>query len=576
MGLQVKSARPPRERGIPAFFQRPVLRPFILLVLIVLAFVIGDSWGVRKLANPDEGRYSEISREMAESGDFVTPRLNDLKYFEKPPLQYWATALAFRWFGQSDFTARLYTTLCGLGCLCLIFFTARRLFDGETAAYALMALAGAPYFMTMAHVITLDTGLTFWLTLAICAYLVAQSVHTAHDVGARRRWMLIAWVGMAGAVLSKGLIGIVFPAAALGAYAVYKRDWRRLIDLEWLRGLVLFFALTAPWFVLVSWRNPEFAHFFFIHEHVERFLTTTHHREGPWWYFFPILFAGFMPWAIALIPAIGRAIVAHGPVMGSSKPFSPLLFVVFYALFIFAFFSKSGSKLPHYIMPLFPVLALVLGAYLQRTRPLLLAWMILPTIGLGIAAANFAWDYPASREDEVTRRLYEAFSPWLIGAMALIVGVTLAGTALLFRHRKWAGLVVVSMGCLIAVKLINRGYDEISPLKSAYALSQSIGPKLTPDTRLYTVRNYEQSLPFYLKRTLTMVDYVDEFELGQRQEPQKYIPNLALFRSAWEAPGPAIAIIAPGDIEELRKMGFMFELIHQDPVRLAILKKQKT
>src|SRR5258707_11578878 len=117
---------------------------WVLGVLAVVALAVGVDNLYRPLANPDEGRYSEISREMAASGDFVTPRLNGLKYFEKPPMQYWATAIAFKLFGESDFSARLYTTLCALGCLLLVLYAGTRLFDLETGTYAAFALLAMP------------------------------------------------------------------------------------------------------------------------------------------------------------------------------------------------------------------------------------------------------------------------------------------------------------------------------------------------------------------------------------------------------------------------------------------------
>jgi 4-amino-4-deoxy-L-arabinose transferase-like glycosyltransferase len=174
-------------------------RPLVLVLVLLVGFWAFSELGYRKLANPDEGRYSEIAREMADSGDFVTPRLNGLKYFEKPPLQYWATAVAFKLFGEGEFSARLYTFLCGIGCILLIAYTGSRLFDHEAGAMAALVLLGAPYFMMLSEIVTLDMGLTFWMTLGICGFLLGQA--DARDQQ-RRRWMLLAWAGMAGAVLS--------------------------------------------------------------------------------------------------------------------------------------------------------------------------------------------------------------------------------------------------------------------------------------------------------------------------------------------------------------------------------------
>jgi 4-amino-4-deoxy-L-arabinose transferase-like glycosyltransferase len=556
-------------------FRRHLSRPFLIVVALWLAFAAFSQLDHRKLANPDEGRYSTISHEMAQSGDFITPRLNGLKYFEKPPMQYWATAIAFKLFGENEFSARLYTFLAGMACIALIAYTGRRLFDPETGALAALTLLAAPYFMMLSEIVTLDMGLTFWMTLGVCSFLIAQRTSNA---ASERKWMLLAWAGMAGAVLSKGLIGIVFPAAAIFLYCVIARDFRLLLRLHWGLGLVVFFAISAPWFILVSRENPEFARFFFIHEHWERFTSTTHRREGAWWTFFPILFAGFMPWAVALIPSWISGWRTRPEVSLTSenygrKPFAPLKFILIFSAFILLFFSKSGSKLPAYILPFFPVLALVLGYYLKNTSSKALSWFVLPTVPLMCIAAYAAWQEPMRRDQfDFAHPLYEAMSAWAVAGALTIAAAALVAFFALRKDFKWFAVSIISLSVLIGIELFERGYEKISPLQSGYAVSQSIAKYLMPETRLYTIKTYDQSAPFYLKRTFTMVEYIDEFELGQQQEPQKYIAEISDFIHAWNAPGPAIAIIQPKGGDELKALGIKFETIHQDPRRAAIRK----
>ena len=546
-----------------------ISRPLILLFTVLILLVSLDGLGDRKLANPDEGRYSEIAREMALSGDFVTPRLNDLKYFEKPPLQYWATAISFMLFGENEFTARLYTALCGLGCILLMAYVGKRLYDAETGLLTALVLLSAPYFAAMNEIVTLDMGLTFWMTLSVASFMIANA---ADAEATRKHWLWWAWAGMAGAVLSKGLIGIVFPAAALLLYCAVQRNLRLLQKLEWLKGLAIFFVIAAPWFIIVSMRNPEFARFFFIHEHVERFLSTTHRRVEPWWFFVPILFAGFLPWALALVPAAISGWRASPRLTASQHTFAPLKFALLFAVFILVFFSKSGSKLPAYILPIFPLLALMIGVYLRHADSKRLAWMVLPAFPVALWGAYAAWQAPLRRTEAVSRQLYADASEWVIPAALSIAIAALLAFFFLRAGRKWIGVLVLSFGTMLGVELIERGYDRVSPLQSAATVATAIRPHLTDATRLYSVENYEQSLPFYLKRTMTLVHYVDEFELGQQAEPTKHIAELRDFASAWAAPGPAIAIIPPTDIEKIRALGIAFTIIHIDPRRAAIKK----
>lgn len=550
--------------------------PFIIAFILLLAmFLSMDSLGGRKLANPDEGRYSEIAREMALSGDFITPRLNGLKYFEKPPLQYWATAITFKLFGISEFTARLYTALCGLGAIFLMVLVGWKLYDEKVAVLSALILLSAPYFAALTEIVTLDMGLAFWMTLSLSGFLLGEA--SSHSRVAHRNWLIVAWAGAAGAVLSKGLIGVVFPAATVFLYCLIKRDFSLLKRLQWGWGLLVFFALTAPWFILVSRENPEFARFFFIHEHFERFLSDGHRRTEPWWYFFPILLAGFLPWALTLFPAMFHGWRQQGVSRFGTldeRDFRPLQFALIFSVFVLLFFSKSSSKLPAYLAPIFPPLALVLAVYLRDATAKRLSWLVLPISAVAAYGAYAAWHAPARRgTNDFSRPLYDEMSVWVMAAAAIIAAASLIAFFLLRTERKWTATFLFALGTMLGIELIERGYENLSPLQSGYALSQAIQQKMTPETRLYAIKTYDQSLPFYLERTLTMVEYVDEFELGQKQEPQKYIPSVTQLPPLWNAPGPAIALIQPTGADELRALGMAFEVIHRDPRRAAIYKK---
>jgi len=179
---------------------------------MVVALIWFANLEYRKLIKPDEGRYAEVPREMVASGDWVTPRLNGLKYFEKPPLQYWATAAAYEIFGEHHWTSRLWTALTGFAGILLVWFAGLRLFGREAANYAAILLGSSMLYTLMAHVNTLDMGVTFFITLGIAGLLLGQS---EADTKLQRNWMLLAWAGLGLAVLSKGLMGLVLPGAAL-------------------------------------------------------------------------------------------------------------------------------------------------------------------------------------------------------------------------------------------------------------------------------------------------------------------------------------------------------------------------
>ncbi len=542
---------------VPGTISRWVLAALTLLVLLVCVDNIR-----RPLANPDEGRYSEIAREMAVSGDWVTPRLNGIPYFYKPPLQYWATASAFKLFGFNEVAARLYVLFCGLLALCAVGYTARRLISPEAGSTAMGILAASPYFLAFTGVVTLDTGLTAWTTVAVCAFLLAQT----SDSTARRPWMLLAWAGMALAILSKGLIGIVFPAAAIFVYCVVRRDVSLLGRLEWLRGGGLFLAITVPWHLLAAQANADFVRFYFIHEHFERFLTKVHRREEPIWYFWPILFGGFLPWALALVPA------AWAGWRKNVEGFDWNLFAILWTLLIVCFFSASSSKLPTYILPVFPIFALVLAAWWQDSPGERIWKLVLPVGIVVFLCLPLIWGMPDRAKGEWLKSLYSAARPWIFaGAVAAGIGL-LTGAWFLRGQRKQAALGAIVVGMALFILGFSNGYRELSPRQSAKGLAAILAPQITPDTRIFAVRTYDQSLPFYLQRTVRLVDYIDEFEHGLNMEPRHLVKTLESFAAEWNADGKAIALVHPDTLPALQAMGLPMKTLHADDRRIIVAK----
>src|SRR5262249_4400823 len=188
-------------------------------------------------------RYAEIPREMVASGDWLTPRLNDFKYFEKPPLQYWATAAFFEVFGEHDWAARLWTALTALAGIALAYAFANRVYGPPAGGLAAAILVASPLYVLLGQINTLDMGVTLFLSAAIFAFALG-----------RMYWF---WAACALAVLSKGLIGIVLPGGAIAVYILAKWDWALLKRMRLLTGGLLFLAIAAPWVVAVSLAHAD-------------------------------------------------------------------------------------------------------------------------------------------------------------------------------------------------------------------------------------------------------------------------------------------------------------------------------
>ncbi len=211
--------------------QRPADPAAFSVFLVLLALVWFGSLATRSLISPDEGRYATLSWEMLRSGDWVTPRLNGILYFEKPPLQYWIGAIFFKLFGLNEFAARLWPALSGFLTALMVGMTAQRLWGREAGIRATAITASMTWVFGNSHFLTLDSGLTLFLTVSLCALLIAQ--YTETTPAGRRHWIWLAWAAMAGAVLSKGLVGIVIPGATLVITALWRRDFTLWRGMHW-------------------------------------------------------------------------------------------------------------------------------------------------------------------------------------------------------------------------------------------------------------------------------------------------------------------------------------------------------
>ncbi len=542
-----------------------------LWLLLAVAIIWFGNIEYRKLIKPDEGRYAEIPREMVVSGDWVTPRLNDLKYFEKPPLQYWTTATAYELFGEHQWTSRLWVSLTGFAGILLVWFAGTHLFGCAAGRYAAMLLGGSLLYVLMAHINTLDMGVTFFITLGIVGLLLGQKVES--DARTRRNWMVLAWVAMALAVLSKGLMGLVLPGAALFLYSILQRDigvWKRM---HWSLGLLLFLLVVSPWFYLVMKANPEFFQKFFIYEHYTRFTTKELGRYQPWYYFVPILLFGMMPWTALMFDTLLRTWSGS---TRNDKAFNPERFLLIWAVFIYLFFSVSGSKLPSYLLPMFPALALLMGKQLAAMSERRAFWLVTPMLPLAVLAVlgmGFASLYMDKLADTpLQHQMYSDYAQWLLAASLIWLLGVIAGLGLLRRTNKPLAVLVLALSTLIAAQLGTSGYNTIAKERSAYFIADAIRPVVKADVPFYSVAMYEQTLPFYLKRTFTLVDFQDEMGFGIMQEPQRWLPDIASLAKAWQAQPAAYAIMPVEYYPQLQKAGLTMKTIYADTQYIVVSK----
>jgi 4-amino-4-deoxy-L-arabinose transferase-like glycosyltransferase len=347
---------------IPSLLQAParVRRGGSWLLLVVVPGLLLYPCLSFLLFEPDEGRYAEIPREMLARGEWVVPYLQGEPYLDKPPLLYWLVMASYRWCGVHDWSARLVPALAVHGCILLTYGLGRRLVGERGAFWGALTLTLAPGFMSVGRLLVLDGLLALWVTLALLAGFAALE-------GQRLRWgwWLLAATACAGGILTKGPIALVLVILPL-------------VACRWLSGLAccpgrkgwLAFAaaagaLSVPWYALACFRVPEFAGYFFWRHNVLRFLSPFDHQE-PVWFYLPLVAVGLLPASLLAIPFI--RFLGSGTPEAAQRRSAALGFLLLAGGWCVLFFSLSGSKLPTYILPAFPPLALAMGAYIGGSR----------------------------------------------------------------------------------------------------------------------------------------------------------------------------------------------------------------
>lgn len=506
---------------------------FLLPALLLALFFVG--LGSIPLLEPDEGRYSVIPQAMLHSGDWVTPRLNGVLYFEKPPLCYWINASSMALFGFGEWQVRLGSALFGLLGTLLAWLLGRS--GGERAGLASASiLATAPLYIVLAHINTLDTVFSGTVGLALACFWMARE---AVEGRTAKLWWYGAFASGALAVLAKGLAGIVLPGGAVFLYLLLSGEWKLLRRVPWVTATLLFLAVVLPWHILAAARNQEWAQFYIVREHFLRFTTTVHARTQPWWFFGPVLLGGFLPWS-GLLPAAGAAFAR--PWRRVREESSLDLFLASWALFPVLFFSPSGSKLIPYVLPSFLPLAVLAGRALAKALEggpearLVRAGLL----GGGLAPALLGLPFLLASVGRMERFSDPgAFFPLLFALSSTMILAGVGAVVLAARQRlgrSFGALVLASalgFGCVWAAA--PRAAED----RSSKHFAEVLRDRLEPGDGLFAYDYYPQTLTAYLGRPMGVVGAVGELEFGvSKLSPAERVlrfPTVAQFEAVWES-----------------------------------------
>ena len=509
-----------------------------ILVFVGLGILFTFFLGIRPLATPDEGRYVEIPREMLASGDCITPHLNGLPYFEKPPLLYWIEAAFLKVFGPHTFALRLPIALFALLGCGLVYVWRQKEGCAREGLYSALILGTSVLYFVLGRIIILDLVFTVWMTAGLLCFWRAQQ-----DGAPRKRWLGGYGLCLGAALMTKGLIGIVVPGSILLIWIIWRRDWRQLRLAFHPLSLLVFLIVAVPWHLAVALRNPDFLWFYLVHEHVIRYTTTVHERAQPWWFFAPVVLLGFFPWTAVLGRALRWNFVQRRRnsqvAQGQSVEEGETLLWGIWAVFVVVFFSLSGSKLIPYALPALPPLALLVGRYVGRvglTRPDALAFsaaFALFSVAI-LATRTLGWV-------EGTEGMDTSHLPTLLMGACVWTGLT-AGVLL------WGSRTPYIFPLTIAGMVGFLGWATwIDPLVqrtiSIEPVAQLLKQIVPPQGRIVACGFYPQDLPVFLNQTIQVAHWGGELNFGASIRPgQDRLLGTEAFDALWRGQAPVFVI----------------------------------
>lgn len=518
---------------------------YVAVLLISSAFLFFFRLGSVGLMEPDEGRNAEAAREIIITGDWVTPRLNFIRYLDKPIMFFWASAASMKVFGASEFSARLPSAVSALIGVIAVYLLGWRMFGGRAGLYSALVLATSPLYLGLGRIVIFDMMLTAFITLAL---LFWHQGFNAQDRQRQRLSYLLSWAAMALGVLTKGPIGAILPIAIICLFLIITRNLKRLLEMELILGPLLFLVIAGPWYVLVSIRNPEYPYYFFVAEHIQRFATSKFHRMKPFWYYFAIVFGGLLPWIVFLPSAVRRFLQERA--FAPTRKREAVLLISIWALFIFIFFSLSKAKMPMYILPMFPALALLIGGFWndysadKSSRPGVFVSVFALSLFMLLAGVwlIFMSGYLGTTHEIVDRYRLSAILPIMrpAGIAVFLFFIAAAVLLLYLRRDKTLQIIFVIAASLVVITIVMVGMEINGQRRSSKMLAHRLMKEARPQDFVAMYECFPTSFIFYLSRQIPVVsdskallgsNFIKEYNLNYRGATGPSIMDRHEFRS---------------------------------------------
>jgi 4-amino-4-deoxy-L-arabinose transferase-like glycosyltransferase len=478
------------------------------VLLAVTAALFLPNLGVPSLWDIDEGNNAQCAHEMLDADNWVIPTFNYQLRVDKPALLYWLQIGAYRCFGVNEFAARLPSALAALLAVLLTYELGRALFGRAAGLLAGVVLASAAAFCAAAHFANPDALLNACTVLTFfCGWRTFQRPSAG--------WFLATGVAVGLAVLAKGPVGVVLPAAAAGLFALVSGRWRWLLDLRHGLTVLAGFLVAGPWYIWVAVdTKAEWLLGFWLHHNWERATRTLEGHGGGGWYYLPVLVLGLLPWSVFLGPTLWYSVRDWRQAPDPQRRQAHLFLWCWFAVY-FVFFSLAGTKLPNYILPLYPAAAILTAHFLDEWRRgtvRLPAWVAacslacLALVGVGVAVVCCV----AGGVVAVPRLPFVPVPGLEVGAVLGVVpvlGAAAAGWSLWRQRRGRALASVAAAGCLLIGTLAAWGSGTLEERKAPRLLARAIrADQREPEIRVGCYRYFQPSLVFYCGREVEPFD----------------------------------------------------------------------
>jgi 4-amino-4-deoxy-L-arabinose transferase-like glycosyltransferase len=510
-----------------------------LIAVTVFAFVLFTyGLGVGTLWDQDEPRYAEVARGVLESGELFTLRLEGQPWFVHPPLFMWLQAAAARVLGWTEFATRFWSAASGAGIVAVTYLLGRLLDGGGTAVVAAVITATTLQVLGQSRLAVFDPTLLVFMLAAFYMYLVAYA--GSPDAASARRAQVWAWAWAGLAMATKGPIGLALPAMVVVALWVVRREWTRWREIP-ATALLAFLALGLPWYVVETVRyGGAFLKVAVGYYLFNRFFGVVENQPGPWWYYAPVLLLGTFPWT-AFVPSTVTWLTATRHTLLSQV-------VLLWCGLTVAFYSIAGTKLPNYVLPVYPLLAIGIAhtwrALLDGSRAprRLIAWLLPIPSAIFIAAVVVygRLKYPV-----------EAGALWtpIAAFVAVFASGPLVASALMALRRHAHAVAAIAAAVALAVPvLVHYTLPAVERQRPIPRLARYVRDQMRPGDALAAIRMEQaQSLRYYSGQRVIWVGGRDDLVAAVCSHPRVFVVAAVGDDDAWVAPSLAASRLVQDD-----------------------------